>query len=183
MRFHEIPLQGAYVIELEPHLDERGFFARTFCKNEFREIHHQQEFVQFNHSHTVKKGTLRGLHYQVPPMSEIKLIRCIRGKVFDVIVDMREGSFTFLQYLGVELSAGNMHMIYVPEGFAHGFQTLEEDSEMLYHHTNFYSPNHERGIRYDDPLLNISWPLAPSEISEKDTNHPLLTKDFKGITI
>lgn len=183
MRFHETPLKGAYLIELEPHLDDRGFFARTFCKNEFGEIRHQKEFVQFNHSCTLKKGTLRGLHYQEPPVSEIKLIRCIRGKVFDVIVDLREGSFTFLQYLGVVLSAENMKMIYVPEGFAHGFQTLEDHTEMLYHHTNFYSPGHERGIRYEDPMLNISWPLAPSEISDKDMNHALLTKDFKGIAI
>lgn len=176
MKFHETTLKGVYTIELEPHLDERGFFARTFCKNEFRRIHHQKEFVQFNHSYTVKKGTLRGLHYQVPPMSEIKLIRCIRGKVLDVIVDLREGSPTFLQHIGVELSAKNMRMIYVPEGFAHGFQTLEEHSEMLYHHTNFYSPDHERGIRYNDPLLSINWPLAPSEVSEKDMKHPLLIK-------
>jgi len=183
MKFFETTLKGAFTIELEPHRDKRGFFARTFCKDEFRAIHHQKEFVQFNHSYTRKKGTLRGLHYQVPPMSENKLIRCIRGKVFDVIVDMRKGSPTFLQYFGVELSGKDMRMIYVPEGFAHGFQTLEEHSEMLYYHTNFYSGEHERGVRYNDPLLQVQWPLEPAEISEKDMKHQFLTEDFKGITI
>lgn len=183
MKFFETPLRGAFTIELEPYRDERGFFARTFCKNEFSAIHFRKEFVQFNHSHTVKKGTLRGLHYQVPPRAENKLIRCITGKVFDVIVDLRKDSPTFLQYFGVELSGTNMRMIYVPEGFAHGFQTMEDHTEMLYHHTDFYSPEHERGVRYNDPLLKIQWPMVPSEISQKDMNHPLLTIDFKGITI
>ena len=183
MKYLETPLKGAYVIEPQPFRDKRGLFARTFCKEDFKAIHHSGEFVQFNHSHTNRKGALRGLHYQVPPRSEIKLIRCIRGMVYDVIVDIRKGSPTFLEFFGVELSAENMRSIYVPEGFAHGFQTLEEDTELIYHHSDYYSPEHEGAIRYNDPRLGIEWPMDPSEISEKDKNHTLLNHSFKGVVI
>jgi len=183
MIFHETALEGAYVIDLEPFSDDRGLFARTFCKREFAAIGHHKEFVQFNHSHSNQKGTLRGLHYQRPPHAEIKLIRCIRGSVFDVIVDLRQQSPTFLHYVGVELSEQNMRMIYVPEGFAHGFQTLVDHSELIYHHTAFYAPNSDGGIRYNDPKINIAWPLEVSTISEKDKNLPLLSEDFAGMTL
>lgn len=181
MIFHPSKLKGAYLIDLEPFRDDRGLFARTFCQKEFRQIGHQKEFVQFNHSRTLPEGALRGLHFQHPPFAEIKLIRCIRGCVYDVMVDLREQSPTFLQYEGVELSEENMRMIYIPEGFAHGFQTLADNTELIYHHTAFYHPKAEGGIRYDDPAIGIEWPLPATVISEKDKNHPFLTPDFQGI--
>ncbi|MGQ0828883.1 MAG: dTDP-4-dehydrorhamnose 3,5-epimerase [Bacteroidota bacterium] len=183
MDFIETNLKGAYLIELSLHKDERGGFARTFCKNEFKKIGHTKEFVQFNHSLNNKKGTLRGMHYQEIPHSEIKLIRCIKGAIYDVIIDIRQSSPTFLQWFGVELSATNMKMVYVPEGFAHGFQTMENNSELLYHHTNFYTPSSEKGIRFDDEMINIKWPGDLNCISEKDKNYPLLSINFKGINI
>jgi dTDP-4-dehydrorhamnose 3,5-epimerase len=181
MKFIPTALSGAYEIELTPFTDERGLFARTFCKREFEEIGHNKEFVQLNHSLTVKKGAIRGMHFQYPPHSEIKLIRCVAGKVLDVLVDLRPDSETFLQHATVELSAENLKMIYIPEGFAHGFQTLEENSVLLYHHTAFYTPGVEGGIRFDDPRLNIRWPLEPTMVSEKDQSYPLITEDFQGI--
>lgn len=183
MKFFETPLSGAYIIELEPFQDSRGLFARTYCKREFKEIGHDREFVQFNHSANTNKGTLRGMHYQVPPSAEIKLIRCIRGVVYDVIIDVRYGSSTFLKYYGVELSEENMKMIYIPEGFAHGFQTLEDNTKMIYHHTQYYTPENEKAIRFNDPLINISWPLEPVNLTEKDKTHPLIDNNFKGIMI
>jgi dTDP-4-dehydrorhamnose 3,5-epimerase len=180
MLFHETLLKGAYTIELTPFSDDRGLFARTFCKREFAAIGHQKEFVQFNHSRSNFQGTLRGMHYQRAPYAEIKLIRCIRGSVLDVIIDLRPQSPTFLQHIGVELSAENMRMIYVPEGFAHGFQTLEDQTELIYHHTSFYAPEHEGGIRYDDPRINIQWPLEVTVISEKDQKHPFISDSFVG---
>jgi len=183
MKYIETPLKGAYIIELEPFRDSRGLFARTFCKNEFLKIGHNKEFVQFNHSVTLNKGTIRGMHYQVPPSAEIKLIRCIRGSVNDVIVDIRYGSPTFLKYFGLELNEENMKMIYIPEGFAHGFQTLKDNTQLIYHHTQYYNPEDERAIRYNDPLIKISWLLEPVNLTEKDKNHPLIDNNFKGIKI
>jgi dTDP-4-dehydrorhamnose 3,5-epimerase len=183
MKFLETSLKDAYVIELSPFQDQRGLFARTFDKKLFESINHSKEFVQFNHSVNHFKGTLRGLHYQVPPSSEIKLVRCVRGRVYDVIVDVRTGSPTFLQHLGVELSESNMRMIYIPEGFAHGFQTLEDHTHMIYHHSNYYNPESERGIRYSDPFLNIQWPLEPTVLSDKDQQYELLTDTFSGVQL
>jgi dTDP-4-dehydrorhamnose 3,5-epimerase len=183
MKFFKTPLNGAYVIDLEPFRDERGFFARTFCKNEFSSIGHLKEFVQFNHSMTRHKGTLRGMHYQVPPSAEIKLIRCISGEVFDVIIDIRKDSPTFLQHFNIILSDENLKMIYVPEGFAHGFQTLADNSQMIYHHTAYYTPANERGLRYDDPAFGIKWPVLPKNITDKDQNYPLINNNFKGIEV
>ena len=183
MKFIPTHLKEAYVIELEPYRDERGFFARTFCKNEFSVIGHRKEFVQFNHSLTKSKGTLRGMHYQIPPSAETKLIRCICGEVYDVIVDLRSDSSTFLQHFHILLSEENLKMIYVPEGFAHGFQTLADNSQMIYHHTAFYDPANERGLRFNDPALRIAWPLDPVNMTEKDQNYPLIDNNFKGIKI
>ena len=183
MIFQETKLQGAYIIEPEPFRDQRGFFARTFCRREFEKIGHHRDFVQFNHSHTSRKGTIRGLHYQRPPHAEIKLIRCIRGGVFDVIVDIRQGSRTFLDHISVELTEQNLKMIYVPEGFAHGFQTLDAHTELLYHHTAYYAPEAEGGVRYDDPLLGIEWPLSVGELSVKDQGYRHLEPHFKGLQI
>lgn len=175
MRFIETPLKGAYTIELEPFSDDRGLFARTYCKRDFEKIGFDKEFVQFNFSLTLTKGTIRGLHYQLPPYSEIKLIKCVRGKVYDVLVDLRESSPTYLKWFGVELSEENMKMVLIPEGFAHGFQTLEDNAQLIYHHTAFYTPGFEKGLRYNDPVLAIEWPLEVSVISEKDKNNPLLS--------
>ena len=183
MKFLPTPLNGAYIVELEPFRDERGFFARTFCKKEFSVIGHNKEFVQFNHSMTRQKGTVRGMHYQVPPSAETKLIRCISGEVCDVIIDIRNDSPTFLQHLEVILSEENLRMIYVPEGFAHGFQTLAGNSQMIYHHTAYYNPENERGLRFSDPALGIKWPLPPVNLTVKDQNYPLVNNQFKGIKI
>ena len=181
MNFTETRLKGCFVTELTPFIDERGWFARTFCKNEFKEISFNEEWVQINHSFTKQKGTIRGLHFQNPPFAEIKLIRCIAGCIFDVIVDIRESSPTFLQWFGIELSAQNKKLLYIPQGFAHGFQTLTDDCELIYHHSEFYKPNAENGLRYDDPAINIKWILPPINISQRDSNHLLINKNFKGI--
>ncbi len=181
MIFTETTLQGAFLIEPEPFQDERGIFARIYCKKEFQQIGHKKEFVQSNLSVNNNKYTFRGLHYQLPPFSEIKLVRCHKGRVHDIIVDLRKGSETFLQHYSVELSGENMKMIYIPEGFAHGFLTLEEDSQMTYLHTAYYQPGFEAGLRYDDPALNIELPEKPKVISEKDLNHPFINPQYKGI--
>jgi len=181
MKFIETPLKGAYLIELEKRGDDRGFFARTFCKNEFVSIGHKSEFVQFNHSITKVAGSIRGMHFQVPPFTEIKLIRCVKGSVYDVIIDIRKDSSTFLNYFAIELSDANMLSLYIPEGFAHGFQSLREDSHLIYHHTAYYTPGSEGALRYNDPLLGIRWPLPVTVISDKDKDHALLNNSFKGI--
>lgn len=181
MIFTALPLAGAYTVDVQAFSDERGWFARVWCKNEFGEIGHTKEWVQMNHSVSYAKGTLRGMHFQHPPFREIKLVRCIAGAVMDVIVDIRQESPTFLQWQAVELSADNNRMIYIPEGFAHGFQTLQDNSALIYHHTEFYTPGAEGGIRYDDPLVGIRWTLPVSIISQRDVGHPLLGHKFKGI--
>ncbi len=181
MKFIEQPLAGVYIIELNLLSDERGSFARTFCKNELAQIGHHKEFVQLNQSWNTKKGTIRGMHFQTPPYKEIKLIRCVKGAVMDIIVDIRTNSPTFLKHFAVELTEDNKKMIYVPEGFAHGFQTLQDDTQLLYHHSEFYVPNSEQGLRYDDPALSLKWPSIVTIISDRDKNHPLIDKNFKGI--
>jgi dTDP-4-dehydrorhamnose 3,5-epimerase len=181
MTFDAAPLQGSYVIGLHPFSDERGWFARFFCKKEFQQIGHTKEWLQLNHSVTYEQGALRGMHFQLPPYREIKMVRCIAGAVYDVIVDLRKDSATFLQWFGVELSAQNKKMLYIPEGFAHGFQVLAPNSELIYHHTEFYTPGAEGGVRYNDPLIDIQWPLAVTVISERDAQHPYLDENFKGI--
>jgi dTDP-4-dehydrorhamnose 3,5-epimerase len=181
MIFTPLSLAGSYLIDLEPFSDDRGWFARFYCEKEFQQIGHNKKWVQLNHSFTKTKGTIRGLHFQVPPYREIKMVRCIAGAVFDVIVDIRKGSATFLQWFGTELSAANKKMLYVPEGFAHGFQCLTDNCELIYHHTEFYVPNAEGGIRYNDPAVNITWPLPANMLSPRDAGHPLLDENFKGI--
>lgn len=183
MKFNELPLAGAYTIDLSTFEDERGWFARTFCEKTFAEEIELVKWVQLNHSVTKDKGSIRGMHFQKPPMAEKKLIRCIIGSVYDVIVDIRESSPTFLQWFGVELSAANRRMIYIPEGFAHGFQTLEDNAQLIYHHSQFYQPGYEDGLYYEDQALKIDWKLPVTIISERDRLHPHLTKDFKGLKI
>lgn len=183
MRINKLQLEGAFVIEPEPFTDDRGMFARIFCQHELQNISHDKNIVQINHSLTCQKGALRGMHFQYPPKSEIKMVKCMRGSVFDVMIDLRRGSSTFLKWHGEMLSAENMKMVYIPEGFAHGFQTLEENCELLYLHTERYDPEFEGGIRYDDLSLSISWPIEVTDISLRDQNHPLLSREFKGIKL
>jgi dTDP-4-dehydrorhamnose 3,5-epimerase len=174
MRFTPTKPAGAYIIEPQPHADSRGLFARTFCANEFRAQGLVDVFVQCNTSWNVSKGTLRGLHFQLSPSSEVKLVRCTAGALWDVIVDLRPQSATYLQYVAVELSAGNRSALYIPEMFAHGFQTLEEGTEVFYQMSQFYAPKLARGIRYDDPKIGIKWPLPVTSISDLDLNWTLL---------
>lgn len=181
MIFTPTPLAGSYVIGLKPFTDDRGWFARFYCKDAFKEIGHTSEWVQMNHSFTTHAGTVRGMHFQLPPFREIKMVRCIAGAVYDVIVDCREGSPTFLQWFGAELSAANRNMMYIPEGFAHGFQALTDNCELIYLHSEYYKPGSEGGHRYDDPALDIKWPLAAGNLSDRDASHPLLTTNFKGL--
>ena len=181
MIFNPTPFAGSYIIDLEPKADERGWFARYYCKDEFQKIGHTKEWVQMNHSVTNKKGSIRGMHFQVHPFREIKMLRCIAGSVYDVIIDLRKNSNTFLKWIGVELSSENKKMLYIPEGFAHGFQCLEDNCELIYHHSEFYKPGAEAGIRYNDPLVNIEWPLPAIIISSRDEQHPYLSENFKGI--
>jgi dTDP-4-dehydrorhamnose 3,5-epimerase len=183
MKFTSTGLAGSFLIDIFPVEDERGWFVRTFCKNEFEEIGHKKEWMQINHSFTYDAGTIRGMHFQRPPFSEIKLIRCIAGKIFDVIIDIRKNSSTFLKWFGIELSAENKKMIYIPEGFAHGFQTLTNDCQLIYNHSEYYKPGVEGGIKYDDAGIGIEWPLPAKNVSVRDSHHPLLDKNFEGINI
>lgn len=168
MIFRETDLPGAYRIGLERHGDDRGFFARAFCREEFAEHGLQTEVVQANLSLSRYRGTLRGLHLQLPPAAEVKMVRCVRGALYDVILDLRPNSPTYGEWIGVELDDDDREMLYVPEGFAHGFQTLTDDVEVFYMVTAPYTPETERGVRYDDPQFGIEWPLDVTEISEKD---------------
>lgn len=183
MRFIQTEIPGLYEIELDIFSDDRGWFARTYCKKEFAAIGHEGEWTQLNHSFTVSKGAIRGLHYQVPPFSEAKMVRCIAGAIYDVAVDLRKGSPTFLKWHAVELSAENRKMLYIPPGMAHGFQTLMENCELIYHHTSYYTPGYEGGFKYDDPKLDIPWPLPLTDISERDLNHPFVNTTFEGIIL
>jgi dTDP-4-dehydrorhamnose 3,5-epimerase len=174
-------LEGSYIVEIQPYKDDRGWFGRFYCKDEFQQIGHNKEWVQMNHSVTYQKGAIRGMHFQVAPYREIKMVRCIAGAVYDVIIDLRKDSATFLKWFGSDLSAENKRMMYIPEGFAHGFQCLSNDCELIYFHTEYYEPGFEGGIRHDDPAVSIKWPLNVTTISERDQLHPKLDENFKGI--
>ena len=172
MQLKPTSLKDAYVIELDLKSDSRGFFARTFCAAEFEERGLKPVVAQANLSYNYKQATLRGMHYQLPPAAETKLIRCTRGAVYDAIIDLRPDSPTYLQHFGIELSADNHKSLYVPEMFAHGYLTLSDNVEVIYQVGEFYSPGSERGIRYDDPAFAIEWPLEVRVISEKDAAWP-----------
>lgn len=176
--FRQTRLKGAYSIELEKFQDDRGFFARTFCQREFTETGLNPGFVQCNTSVSLKKGVLRGMHYQAAPYEEAKLVRCTRGAIWDVIIDLREGSETFKQWIAEELTQVNSKMLYIPEGFAHGFLTLSDDTEVFYQMSDFFMPEYARGIRWDDPAFGIAWPDKATIISEKDRNYPDFAPDF-----
>ena len=170
MHFTETTIPGAYVIDLEKRGDDRGFFARAFCEKEFANHQLVTRFVQVNNSLSAGKGTLRGMHYQLAPKAETKLVRCIRGALYDLILDLRQGSSTFGHSFGAELSADNRRMMYVPKGFAHGFITLTDDTEAFYFVDEFYAPECERGIRWNAPRFHLAWPIPPGVLSDKDAN-------------
>ena len=180
MQFTETQLKGAFIVDLEQRQDHRGFFARTFCATEFEAHNLLPTVAQCNLSFNYKKGTIRGMHYQIAPATETKLVRCTQGAIYDVIVDMRPNSPTYLSHIGVELTAENRRALYVPEMFAHGYQALTDGAEVGYQVGSVYTPGYERGLRYNDPAFDIEWPLSVSEISEKDANWPLL---FESVSV
>jgi dTDP-4-dehydrorhamnose 3,5-epimerase len=179
---HSTPLATARLIELQKIRDERGFFARAFCAREFEKEGLESGFVQVNNSFASARGTLRGLHYQLPPAAEVKLVRCLRGSFYDVILDLRPGSATFGQSYGAELSAENRLMMYVPRGFGHAILTLEDNTEALYFVSSFYAPTQERGVRWNDARFGIQWPIIPAEISAKDAAWPDFDETFHGVS-
>lgn len=181
MKIARTTIAGVVIVDAKPVDDSRGAFTRLYCERELTDVIGQRRIVQINHSRTSAVGAVRGLHFQFAPYAEMKLVRCLRGKVWDVVVDLRAGSSTFLAWHAEELSPDNARMLVVPEGCAHGFQVLEPDSELLYLHTAAYTPEAESGVRHDDPRLAIRWPLAVSERSPRDARHPLLAADFYGI--
>jgi dTDP-4-dehydrorhamnose 3,5-epimerase len=177
-----LPLQGAAEIRSQPARDERGWFARLFCQRELAELNGGRPIQQINSSFTAKRGALRGLHFQHPPHAEDKVVRCLAGRVFDVMLDMRRGSPTFARWHAVVLDAAEMNMIYIPKGFAHGFQTLEDNCQILYLHTAFHAPEAEGGVRYDSPSLGIEWPIAVTELSQRDQHLPVFDPSSGGIS-
>jgi len=178
MIFKEAKLKGAYCIELEPAKDERGFFARSFCRQEFLKHGIDFNIAQCNISFNKNKGTLRGMHYQSVPYEEAKLVSCVKGKIYDVIIDLRKDSATYCQWYAQELSGEDYKMLHIPKGFAHGFQTLESNSVVFYQMSEFYHPECAKGIRWDDPLFSIKWPLDVHIMSEKDKGYCLFTKNI-----
>ena len=173
MKFTEIPLHGAYIIDIEPIEDERGFFARSWCTDELKQHGLNTQLAQCNISFNHKKGTLRGMHYQIKPREETKIVRCTRGALFDVIIDIRPQSPTYKKWFGTELTQENHRALYIPEGFAHGFQTLEDNTEVFYMMSDFYHAECARGIRWNDNTFTISWPLETTSISKRDLSYLL----------
>ncbi len=176
MIFTETKLKGAYILELERREDSRGFFARGFCQKEFRAHGLKPTVAQGNIASNIRKGTLRGMHFQFPPAAESKLVRCTRGAIYDIIVDLRPESSTYLQHIGVELNEDNQRALYVPERFAHGYQTLTDKTDTSYLVGEFYTPEAESGLLYDDPSLKLSWPLPVSVVSDKDQKFSLYSE-------
>jgi len=177
MIFHKTKLEGAFFLEIERFEDNRGFFALAWSKDEFTKRGLNSQLIECNISFTTKKGTLRGMHYQAAPRGQVKLVRCTRGSVYDVVIDLRDGSPTFKQWIGVELTAENRRMLYVPEDFAHGFQTLEDETEVFYQMSDVYAPESGRGVRWDDPAFGIVWPRAAVSINERDRTYPDFSRE------
>ena len=183
MKLNKTSLHGVSEIEIETLQDDRGEFSRIYCDEKLREILNGKSIKQINRSMTRKVGAIRGMHFQYAPYAEIKIVRCLKGRVFDVAVDLRANSPTFLKWVGIELSPKNNNAIVIPEGCAHGFQVLDEDSELLYLHSAPYTPIAEGAVRFDEPLVGISWPITPTEVSQRDLSHPYLDNVFKGISL
>lgn len=181
MHIEPLPLEGAAELRSVVRQDSRGWFARWFCQEELAALNGGRPLQQINSSFTAKKGAVRGLHFQFSPYTEDKLVRCLAGRVFDVMVDLRRGSKTYGQWLSVTLDAREMNMVYIPRGFTHGFQTLTENCQMLYLHTEFFAPEHQGGLRYDSPELGIAWPLPVTDISERDASLAPLDRSFEGL--
>jgi dTDP-4-dehydrorhamnose 3,5-epimerase len=181
--FINTSIDGLEVIQRKLIEDNRGFLSRFFCAEEFYPLGFNKGISQINHTLTRKKGAVRGLHYQMPPHTEIKLVSCLKGEIFDVAIDLRKGSPTFLHWHGEVLSAGNRRSLLIPEGFAHGFQTLTEDCELIYLHTAPYEQSVEAALNVMDPKLNIVWPLDIAELSDRDSSHPMIKNDFEGIAV
>jgi dTDP-4-dehydrorhamnose 3,5-epimerase len=181
MKFNETKIKGLYIAELEPLSDDRGFFERAYCNKELEKINIKKPIKQINHSLTLTVGAIRGMHYQNHPHSEIKMVRCIVGEVFDVAIDLRKDSDTFLQWHGECLNSENFKMMVIPEGFAHGFQVIKPNSELLYFHTESYTQKAESGMLFNDEKIGIKWPLQVTSISDRDLKHKLITKEFKGL--
>ena len=183
MKLVETSIAGAWIIESKAFQDNRGAFSRLFCSHELQAILGTRVIAQINHSMTHSVGAVRGLHFQNPPHAEMKIVRCLKGRVFDVAVDLRQGSPTFLKWTAVELAPESRLAFVIPEGCAHGFQVLEEDSELLYLHTAFYTPDAEGAVRFEDPKISVDWPIAPTDLSARDLSHPYLKEDYKGIVL
>ena len=181
MKFEKTKIEGLLILSVNEFNDDRGSFFRTFCKKEFLNQGLDIDFVQMNHSINKKAGTFRGFHFQKKPSSDAKLIRCVSGKVLDILVDLRKDSHTFLDHVKIELSALNQKIIYVPEGVAHGFISLEDNSQLIYHHTAYYDPNSEGSVNLNDPRLGLELPIPVKRISKKDLNTPFLNSNFNGI--
>lgn len=181
--FIHTPLSGLQVVQRRAMEDHRGFLSRFYCADDFREVGVSKNISQINHTLTVKKGAIRGLHFQKPPHAEVKMVSCVKGEIFDVAVDLRRDSPTFLQWHGEILSAANRRSLLIPEGFAHGFQALTEDCELIYLHTAAYCPDAEGALNVMDPKINIAWSLPIKDISERDRNHPFIKSDFQGIVL
>lgn len=183
MLFEPAELNGVYLIKQQKFGDDRGWFARVHCEDEMRAAGLVAHYAQINHSACVQRGTLRGLHYQLPPFAEAKLVRCTRGIVYDAVVDVRKDSDTFLKWYGVELNDSDGLMLYCPKGFAHGYQALSDGAEVSYMASSSYHPESERQIRFDDPSVGIEWPIDDPILSEKDQSIPLIESDFQGVTL
>ena len=181
MIFTKTKIEGVFIITQEQRIDKRGYFSRIFAKEELKIIGIPFEIAHINRSLTFDKGTVRGMHYQIRPKQEDKIVQCINGKVFDVALDLRRESKTYGKWIGEELSGKNRKMLLLPKGVAHGFQTLEDNTELIYHHSQYYKPGYEAGIKYSDPKVNIKWPGKITNISNRDNEHPLLDDNFEGL--
>jgi dTDP-4-dehydrorhamnose 3,5-epimerase len=181
--FHPTLIEGLWIVQRKPIEDSRGFFCRFFCAEEFQTAGLNRPIAQINHTYTVKKGTVRGLHFQHPPHAEIKIVSCLQGEVYDVAVDIRKDSPTFLRWHGEILSVANQKSFFIPEGFAHGFQALTENCELLYLHSEAFHPQAEGGLHVEDPKIGIAWPIAVKELSQRDCAYPFINDDFKGLSL
>ncbi len=179
--FVETPLYGLIRVDRKPIYDQRGFFSRFFCAEAFKEIGFSKPIAQMNHTLSKQMGTIRGMHFQSTPYIETKIVSCIQGEIFDVAIDIRKSSRTFLQWYGEVLSSENQSSLYIPEGFAHGFQTLTDDCQLIYLHSDYYTPKAESAINALDPMIGIDWPLNITEISDRDRHHPFLNAQFEGV--